>query len=316
MVRSVFAKVLFVAAISAAVFARLLCAQDLAPRAYLVTPVHSNAVTLTYSFFDGDIVLSNAVPITGATGRFNLLVFSYVHSMRFFGRSSNFAYALPYGVGNFRGQAVGAETTAYRSGLLDSTFRFSVNLRGGPAMNVQEFMKWHQKTLIGVSFKVTAPMSQYDRTKLINYGSNRWAFHPEIGLSRRQGHWILDTYGGVWFFTTNPEFFSKNQFNPGVMEQSKSPVGGVELHLSYDVRRRLWASADGNFWFGGGTSLNGAPSPQTSESNSRIGGTVSIPVSRHQSVKFSYSNGAYIRYGGNYQNISAGWQYSWIGRPN
>lgn len=303
-------------ALIALALSHLLCAQDLAPRAYLITPVHSNAVNLTYSFLDGNIVLSNAVPITGATARFNLLIFSYFHSMRFFGRSSSFAYALPYGVGNFQGQVVGAEMEAYRSGLLDSTFRFSVNLRGGPAMNVQEFIKWQQRTLIGVSLKVTAPMSQYDPTKLINLGSNRWGFRPEVGLSRRRGHWILDTYGGVWFFTTNPKFFSQNQYNPGITAQSKSPVGEFEGHLSYDVRPRLWASLDGNFWIGGATSLNGVPSPQTSDRNSRVGGTVSIPISRHQSIKFSYSDGTYIRYGGNYQHVSFGWQYSWIGRPD
>jgi hypothetical protein len=49
--------------------------------------------------------------------------------------------------------------------------------------------------------------------------------------------------------------------------------------------------------------------------NSRIGGTVSVPLSKHQSVKFSYSNGAYVRYGGNFQNVSVAWQYSWISNP-
>jgi hypothetical protein len=39
----------------------------------------------------------------------------------------------------------------YRSGLLDSVYRFSVNLKGGPAMPPQDFMKWRQKMLIGVS---------------------------------------------------------------------------------------------------------------------------------------------------------------------
>jgi len=236
--------------------------------------------------------------------------------VRFLGHSANFVYALPYGIGNFHGQVVGAEATAYRSGLLDSTFRFSVNLKGGPAMDAREFSKWKQKTLVGMSFKLTLPLSQYDSTKLINLGSNRWAFQTEVGLSRRRGHWLLDTYGGAWFFTTNPAFFSRNQFNPGVIAQSKSPVGEFEGHLSYDVRSRLWASLDGNFWFGGGTSLNGKTSPDTSQRNSRIGGTVSIPMTKRQSIKFSYSDGAYVRYGGNFQNVSAGWQYSWIGRPN
>lgn len=299
-----------------ALFFGTVLAQDLSPRAYVITPVHSNAVNLTYSFQDGDIVLGNAVPITGASGRVDLEIFSYYHSLRLFGRSSSFTYILPYAVGNFHGQVVGAEAMAYRSGLLDSIFRFSVNLKGGPAMDMPQFMKWKQKTLIGVSLKVTAPMSQYDPTKLVNLGSNRWAFQPEVGLSRRWGHWLLDTYGGAWFFTTNPEFFSHNEYNPGVIRQSKSPVGEFEGHLSYDVKPRLWASLDGNFWFGGGTNLNGQPSPGTSVRNSRIGCTFSFPISKHQSIKMSYNNGAYVRYGGNFQNVSVGWQYTWQGRPN
>jgi hypothetical protein len=44
--------------------------------------------------------------------------------------------------------------------------------------------------------------------------------------------------------------------------------------------------------------------------------SVSIPVSKHQSLKFSYSYGAYATFGGDFQNVSVAWQYSWIGRPN
>lgn len=293
-----------------------LYAQDLAPRAYLITPIHSNAVTLTYSFLTGDLLFDGTVPITGATARVSVSLFNYSHSLRFFGRTANFLAVLPYGVGNFRGTVVDAPAKAYRSGLLDSAFRFSVNLKGGAAMDVREFSNWHQKTLVGVSLKVVPPTGQYDPTKLINYGANRWAFKPEIGLSQRWNHWVLDTYGAVWFFTTNHEFFSHNQYNPGVATQSESPIGAFEGHLSYDVKPRLWASLDGNFWFGGTTSLNGVLNPNTSDRNSRIGGTVSVPVRKHQSFKFSYNNGAYIRYGGNYQNVSVAWQYSWLGRPN
>lgn len=291
-------------------------AQDLAPRAYLITPIHSNAVTLIYSFYDGVIEFEGTVAITGATARVNVPVFSYSHSLNFFGRTANFLASLPYGVGNFRGTVLGAETHAYRSGLLPTTFRLSVNLKGGPAMNVQEFSKWRQKTILGVSLKFVPLTGQYDPTKLINLGTNRWAFKPELGYSRRWGHWILDAYGGAWFYTKNSEFFSRNQFSPGTNTQSKSPIGSFEGHLSYDFKPRLWVSLDGNFWFGGSTSLNGIPSPRTLQRNSRVGATASIPLTKHQSVKFSYNNGAYVAYGGNYQNVSVAWQYSWLGRPN
>jgi hypothetical protein len=291
-------------------------AQDLAPRAYVVTPIHSNAVTLSYSFYDGSVLFEGTVPITGATARVHVSVFSFFHSLNFFGRTANITAAVPYGIGNFHGTVTGAEMNAYRSGLLDTTFRFSVNLKGGPAMTVDQFRKWRQKRILGASLKVVTPTGQYGSTKLINYGGNRWAFKPELGYSRRWDHWILDTYGGVWFFTTNHEFFSHNQFYPGTNTQSESPIGSFEGHLSYDVKPRLWVSLDGNFWFGGTSSLNGVANPVTLQRNSRVGVTASLPVTKHQSLKFSYSNGAYIRYGGNYQNISVAWQYSWLGRPN
>lgn len=296
--------------------ARGIRAQDLAPRAYLITPLHSNAVTLTYSFYNGNIIFDGELPITGATARVNVSVFNAYHSFNFFGRTASFLVLLPYGVGNFHGHVVGAETLAYRSGLLPVTFRLSVNLIGGRSMSLEEFREWRQKTILGASLKLVPATGQYDPTKLINYGINRWALKPELGYSRRWGHWILDAYGGAWFFTTNPEFFSRNQFSPGINTQSESPVGAFEVHVSYDFKPRLWVSLDGNYWFGGTTTLNGVSNPATFQRNSRVGLTASFPVTTHQSLKLNYSDGAYILYGGNYHNVSIGWQYSWFGRPN
>jgi len=320
----IFLKMRFLAAIQYGAVLLLACGlfppigrpQDLAPRAYIITPIHSNAVTLTYSLFDGNIIFEGTVPITGATARLNVSVFNFSHSLNFFGRNANVLVSLPYGVGNFRGQVVGAETLAHRSGLMPASVRFSVNLKGGPSMNVQEFRNWSQKTILGVSLKFVPLAGQYDPTKLINLGTNRWAFKPELGYSRRWGHWVLDGYGGAWFYTTNPEFFSHNQFSPGTNTQSENPIGSFEGHLSYDFKPRLWISLDANYWFGGATSLNGVQSPGTLQRNSRVGLTASLPLSRHQSMKISYNNGAYIQYGGNFQNISVAWQYSWLGRPN
>lgn len=299
-----------------AFFVPVAFAQDLAPRAYLITPLHSNVVTLTYSFENGSIIIDGAVPISGASASVNFSVFNAYHSFNFFGRSASLLVVLPYGVGNFHGQVAEAETNAYRSGLLPVVLRLSVNLLGGPSMPIEQFATWKQKTILGVSLKVVPPTGQYDPTKLVNYGTNRWALKPELGYSRRWGHWILDAYGGAWFFTTNPEFFSHNRFSPGINTQSQTPIGAFEGHLSYDFKPRLWVSLDGNYWFGGNTSMNGVPSPNTRQSNSRLGVSASVPLSKHQSLKFSFSDGAYIRYGGNYRNFSVGWQYSWLGRPN
>ena len=291
----------------------VLHAQALAPRAYVITPLQANAITLSWSYFGGGLDFNGTIPVTGATGTYSVPVISYYHSFGLFGRSANVTGFLPYGVGTFQGEVLGNGRQIYRSGLLDLSLRFSVNLKGGPAMAAPQFVKWKQKTLLGVSLTVVAPTGQYNPTHLINWGINKWAFKPELGYSRRWGNWVLDGYGGVWFYTTNSAFYSL----PNPQPQTQRPIGSFEGHLSYDIgkNRRLWASLDGNFWFGGTTSLNGIPNPVTRQTSSRIGGTFSFSLRKRQSVKISYSNGTYVRFGGNYQSVSAAWQYSWIGKP-
>src|SRR5438270_12054137 len=84
-------------------------AQDLVPRAYVITPVHSNAVVLTSSFLSGDILFDGAVPITDSTGTIYVSTISYYRALNFFGRSANVTASLPYAIGNFRGKVIGTE---------------------------------------------------------------------------------------------------------------------------------------------------------------------------------------------------------------
>jgi hypothetical protein len=300
------------------VLAAVVCAahtaytQELNPRAYLITPVGTNVINLGYSHLEGNLDLNGATPITDATANANLTALGYYRALSLFGRSANLALAIPYGVGEFSGTVFDAPKHAHRSGFLDSSLRLSVNLLGGPAMEPREFAKWRQDILLGISLKIVAPTGQYDPTVLINWGTNRWAFKPEIGYSQRWNHWVFEGFAGIWFFTTNPEFFSHNQYFPGVRSQTQDPVTSFEAHVSYDVRPRLWISFDANFWAGGETSLNGVANPATYEKSSRLGATASIPLNTHHSIKMSYSQGAYNRYGGNYRTIFASWQYAWL----
>ena len=289
----------------------LLRAQDLAPRAYVISPLHSNAITLTYGFYSGTPLFNGAAPITDATGRYRVPIITFYHSLGLAGHSANVSGSLPYATGTFEGEAIGVDQQIYRSGLLDTTFRLAVNLRGGPAMQVSEFGKWQEKALLGVSLKVVAPTGQYDPTKLVNWGSNRWSFKPELGYSRRRKHMVLDGYVGAWFSTENPISYSP----AGPEPQTKNPVYSFEGHLSYDVKPRFWISLDGNFWIGGLAKLDGVDNPSTRQTSSRIGATGSLPLNRHQSVKISYANDVYARFGQNNQNLSVAWQYSWFGRP-
>ena len=284
--------------------------QELAPRAYLVTPIGSNAVILSYSFFDGSVFTDPTVPIQNFKARYHSAVLSYYHAFNFFGRSANVTGSLPYALGNFQATVAAVENHVYRSGLADARVRFAVNLKGGPAMPLKEYINWHERTVLGASLAVVAPTGQYDAARLINPSIHRWAFKPELGFSRRlQNRWALDFYAGAWFFTPN------NQYYPGGYARAQQPIAVGEVHLNYYVTPRFWASLDGNFWAGGQTTVNGI-SKADYQRNSRVGATVAIPLNQRQTLKFSYSRGAYISLGGDYKNVSAAWQYSWINRPH
>jgi hypothetical protein len=283
-------------------------AQDLAPRAYVITPVGSNAVTFTYSYNNGTTFVDPSIPIEDFRGHFQTQVLTYYHAFNLFGRSANVAATLPYAFANFTAIVAGLPVQAYRSGLVDGRFRIAANLRGGPAIYPKEFGSWREKTTIGASFTILVPTGQYDPHRLINPGTHRWGFKPEVGLTRRWGKWMLDCYGGAWFYTAN------NAFYPGTSLRTQAHVLNGELHFGRYMKPRLWASLDANFWNGGQSAID-AINNNDRQRNSRLGATVSIPVGPHQSFKFSYSAGAYITIGGNYKTVSAAWQYSWIGRP-
>jgi len=288
-----------------AAFAVNLRAQDLTPRAYLITPVGSHAIILSSSFSSGSVLVDPTVPIEDAKGKFQIPSMAYCQSFDFLGRSANVTMLVPYVHGEFSGSSGGAELGAYRSGMADARVRLAVNLSGGPAMRVPEYLRWTEKRLISASITAAIPTGQYDRARLVNPGTNRWGFKPEVGVSRRWGHWVGDFYVGAWFFTGNHSFY------PGASLRTQAPVLALEGHLGYYVRPRLWLSGDANFWAGNRSTLDGVKK-KDEQRDSRIGATLSVPVSRRNAVKVSYSQGAYVTIGGAYRTVAVGWQYSWI----
>jgi hypothetical protein len=87
-----------------------------------------------------------------------------------------------------------------------------MNFIGAPALKTHEFIKFRQKTIIGGSLQITAPLGQYDPNLIVNLGTNRWSFKPELGVSRSLGRWTLELYGSVSLFTANHRYQTVNFF--------------------------------------------------------------------------------------------------------
>ena len=197
----------------------------------------------------------------------------------------------------------GQPETREMSGFGDPRFRFSINLFGAPALSVKEFANYQQDLIIGVSLQVSAPLGQYDNSKLLNLGNNRWSFRPELGISKAWGPWTLELAPSVTFFTENADFFNGSTF-------AQAPIYLVQGHIIYNFKSGVWVSLDGTYFTGGRTTLNGVRG-DNEQANTRAGLTVALPVDRHNSIKFNASTGISTRTGSEFSAFGVAWQYRW-----
>jgi hypothetical protein len=280
-------------------------AQELEPRAYTASPVGVNFLVVAGGRSTGGVVVDPSLPVDDIEATVDSLGLGVGRTIDLFGRTAILLAVVPYAWGDVSG-SVGEEARQIsRSGLADPRFKLSVNLLGGRALTPSEFARAARPTIIGVSLAVAPPLGQYTGTKLINLGANRWAFKPELGVSRALGRWTIEVYSGMVLFTTNREFYT------GASVRSQSPVVALQAHVSYTLRRQLWAAFDATWYSGGTTTVNGTRKADL-QRNSRVGATLSLPVGRQQSIKFSGSTGATTRIGSDFRTFGVAWQLAWF----
>ena len=280
-------------------------AQDMEPRAYSASPVGANFLVASYSFSTGAVVSDPTLPISDIHADVQGLVVAVGHSFNLLGNLGLVTAAIPYARADVTGRVFEQAAETFRSGLADARFKVSVNLRGNPAMSPREFAAAPRRTIVGASLTMTAPAGQYYDTKLINLGTNRWSFKPEVGIAVPKGRWDLDGYVGAWLYTPNSNFY------PGGMHRTQDAILTVQGHASYTVRPRLWVAADGTWYRGGGARINEGEASE-SMNNSRLGVTVSFPVGRRYSAKVAYASGVSARTGTDFSTVAVAWQVLWL----
>jgi hypothetical protein len=284
-------------------------AQDLDPRAYVWVPKGLKFLVAGYSYSQGGVVTDPSLPFKDVKATLHAPSVAVGQALNLFGKTAQITAALPFAWADATGNVGGTSQHASRTGFSDMRIRFSILLHGAPAATLAEIASAKRRTIIGTSVTVIAPTGQYYDDKLINLGTMRWSFKPEIGLSQPLGErWLIDVYAGIWLFTKNDSYY------PGTSERSQDPLTAYQAHFSYTIQPRLWAALDLTFYNGGASTIDGI-AKNDSQSNSRIGGTLVVPVKKRNSIKIAFSKGAIIRRGANFSTISVGWQSSFFKKP-
>jgi hypothetical protein len=287
-------------------FPAIISAQNLDPRAYARFPVDMSFIAVGLGYSYGNVLLDPSLPLKDLDADMESPMIGVGHTMNLFGFTSQVYATLPYAWAQISANVQGVEESRTRAGLGDMRLRISMLLIGGRPVTVQELVKESPQFILGASLSITAPTGQFFPNKLINIGTNRWSFKPEIGISYPiTKNWFLDVYAGAWFFTDNDEFF------PGNSVRSQEPLGSFQTHVSYNFNPAMWAALDITYYTGGQSSVNGIRD-NNDQNNIRVGATFNLPISRSQAIKVAYSTGAIIRFGANFSTISVAWQIAFF----
>jgi hypothetical protein len=279
-------------------------AQDLEPRAYGNAPTGLNFVIVGYVWTEGGVVTDPSIPLDNAHLESPAGVAAYARSFGLWGRSGKVDVAIPYasisGTADFDGEPVSREV----SGLADTRVRFSYNFYGAPALSLREFPSYHQKVIVGASVQATAPTGQYDDTKLVNIGTNRWSLKSEVGTSVAVNRWIFELDLAATVYEDNDDVLGSTR--------EQDPIYSAQGHVIYGFKSGVWGALDSTYYRGGRTTVDGIQGDDLKD-NTRVGLTLAFPVNRRNSIKLYASSGVSTRTGSDFDVAGIGWQYRWGG---
>ncbi len=279
-------------------------AQDLEPRAFANTPVGLNFLIGGYAYSKGAVGTDPSVPIEDAEVKLQGAVLAYVRTLDLWGRSGKFDVILPHAWLSGSAKVFGQERTREVSGFGDPRLRFSMLLYGAPALSLEEFRDYRPDIIIGTSLEVTVPLGQYDSDKLLNIGTHRWSFKPEVGISKTIGPVTLEFATAVRFYTDNNDFLEGRDLQV-------SPLYSVQAHLIYSITPGIWLGLNGLYYTGGRGTIDGKEGERLEDA--RIGLTLALPVNRYNSVKLYGSTGVYTKTGTKSDVLGIAWQFRWGG---
>ena len=286
-------------ALTIVLFCAAVRAQDLEPRAYSNSPVGLNFLIAGYGYAKGSVLTDPALPLDNVSNDAHVGIVAFARSLDVFGKSAKFDILVPYGSLFAKGVAFGMPRERFVTGFGDPAFRFSMNFIGAPALTAAEFKDYHQDLILGASLRIIVPLGQYDDTKLVNIGTNRWSLKPEIGCSKAFDH---DDRGcpAVTLYTDNGDFF-------GGQTRAQAPIYSAQANLIYTFAPSCWLAVNAAYFAGGRTTIDGVENNDQLE-GPRFGATCELPVNRHHSVKFYAATGYNADRHHDFDAVGIAWQ--------
>ena len=260
-------------------------AEELEPRRWSHLPINTNFIGGGYAYTEVDIGLDPILKLEAVDVELHTWGAKYIRTFSLLDKTARVSLLQAYQEGRWSGLINGAPKSVSRSGWTDTVLNFAINLCGAPPLQGKEYAAYRAaaevETIVGAGLSVQLPTGDYMDDKLINLGTNRFTFRPQIGVTHKRGKCSTEVTGLVALYTDNDEFFNGNK-----LEQE--PIYIIHSHLVYDFRHRVWAGMSAGYNHGGKSTVNGVKKDDLKQ-NLAWALSFGFPLSRHLGVKMAYS---------------------------
>jgi hypothetical protein len=283
---------------------KLLLTQDLEPWAYGNLPVKMNALLFSYAYVDGNVVSDAGSPIQDFRTTTNNLAAGYIRTFSFFGKLGRIQLVVPFSFMSGSLKFKGNDTSGTRTGFSDPRLRIGFNIFGSPPLEPQNFRTYRQEAIIGASMVITMPLGLYYPDKVVNLGTNRWGFRPEIGASLRIGQFFWEIYGGVRFTTSNYEYMGNKTLK-------QSPLYGVQTHISHTFNNFMRLAFSGTYVNGGQSTVNDVQQNDYIR-HLRAGISYMVPIDQFNTIALQVTSNITANVTLDYKSISLSYNHTWF----
>jgi hypothetical protein len=244
-------------AVVALLFPALARAQGDGPRSYWKGLTGTTIVPVIYTTISGNANPFDPSHTVLADANFDasLMMVGFARAVAVSDRAATVSVLFP--MGSLSGQVAvdGKAVTQSAGGFGDPMLQASVNLVGPKAMkSIPDVLRYEPGFSIDLIGSLAVPIGEYNNTKPLNIGQNRWYGRIGMPVVWQLGSWApesrttLEFLPAVWIFGANSDFVGKTM--------KSDPLFQLEGHLTHNFSKGFWASFDAAWYTGGKATID------------------------------------------------------------
>ena len=255
-------------------------------RAYFLVPEGTDIASLTATLLHTEI--------NGSEFGAGVVTPAYRHSINVGGNAGSILIGMP--VGSLSASLdtgmgiVDLDTDPAQGDLFVGA---QLGLLGSPSLAPMDYAQYKPGLRVSVAARLFLPTGDYDSSRLLNLGGNRWSLRASLPISYVLGDTMVDTELTTFEIVPAVQIFGDNNdpFGPATVSGQR-PLFSLEGHITRRFGPTVWAALDSYYEFGGETSANGVPNGDAQASLS-LGATLGLVLSPSLALRLSYLEQVY-----------------------